>query len=75
MAVSYCCFSIEHWDVNNEQLHGFFFELASGDPWILSYMFNGVRARDADVTLFLNDYNIVNLGLMTQVYIIDKCQL
>ena len=57
-----------HWDVNNEQLHGQFFEQSSGNPWILSYMFNEVRARDADVVLFLNDYEIVSSSRMTQVH-------
>ena len=57
-----------HWDVNNEQLHGQFFETSSGNPWILSYMFLETRARDSDVTLFLNDYNIVSSGVKTQVH-------
>ena len=59
--------SVVHWDVNNEQLHGQFFETSSGNPWILSYMFLETRARDSDVTLFLNDYNIVSSGVKTQV--------
>ena len=56
-----------HWDVNNEQLHGDFYEQKTRDVNLTSQMFHEVRARDSDVTLFLNDYNIVNMGSYTQV--------
>ena len=57
-----------HWDVNNEQLHGLFLEISTGDPWILSYMFKEVRARDADVVLFLNDFDTVSNGLVMHAH-------
>ena len=56
-----------HWDVNNEQLHGDFYEQKTRDVNLTSQMFQEVRARDSDVKLFLNDYNIVNMGSYTQV--------
>ena len=60
--------SLVHWDVNNEQLHGDFYEQKTRDTNITSQIFQEVKARDPDVTLFLNDYNIVNIGTYTQVY-------
>ena len=56
-----------HWDVNNEQLHGRFFEESTGDQYILSTMFNMITAMDPNAQLFTNDYEIVSTGKMTQV--------
>jgi len=58
----------EHWDVNNEMLHGSFFEDrlgASIRPW----MFNAVKAADPDVLTFVNDYNIISGGYDLDAYV------
>ena len=47
-----------HWDVNNEMLHGSFFEDRLG-PDIRRWMFDRARELDPDVDLFVNDYNII----------------
>ena len=56
-----------HWDVNNEQLHGDFYEQKTGDVNVTAQIFQEVKARDSEALLFLNDYNIVNYGYYTQV--------
>ena len=63
----YCILRLRHWDVNNAALHGDFFERHTGDPDILFDMFRNVRARDPDVGLFLNEYNVVMNGERTMV--------
>ena len=66
----YCVRSIGrvvHWDINNERLHGTWFEESTGDPHLLEKMFRDVRTHDPNATLFLNDYNIVSDSRMTQV--------
>lgn len=56
-----------HWDVNNEQEHGPWFEETLSDPTYMNTMFTGVRARDPNVILFLNEYEVVAGGYVTQV--------
>ena len=51
--------SLEHWDVNNENLHGDFYEKKTLDPNITMKMFEDIHAVDPAVKLFLNDYGIV----------------
>jgi endo-1,4-beta-xylanase len=51
---------VEAWDVNNEMLHGAFFTEASGDPAIRRKMFEWAHARDPELRLFINDYNIIS---------------
>ena len=53
------CFSLEHWNVNNENLHGDFFEKKTGDANITMKMFEDVHATEPTVKLFLNDYGIM----------------
>ena len=55
-------YSIENWDVNNEQLHGQWFEEATGNDFILDHMFEEANRLDPTTPLFLNDYAIVNTG-------------
>ena len=50
---------LEHWDVNNEMLHGNFFEEATGDPDIRVKMFQMVEAKDPSVLRFINDYSVL----------------
>ncbi|XP_052790638.1 anti-sigma-I factor RsgI6-like [Mya arenaria] len=48
-----------HWDVNNENIHGDYFEQMTGDPNITMTMFRDTHALDPDVKLFLNDFNVM----------------
>ena len=47
-----------HWDVNNEMLHGNYFGNRLGN-WVNPWMFQHARSLDANVKLFVNDYNVV----------------
>jgi len=55
-----------HWDVNNEMLHGSYFQDRLGG-WVRPWMFQRARMLDADVQLFANDYNVVTSG-QTEAY-------
>lgn len=48
-----------HWDVNNEMLHGRLYADRLGDD-IRDWMFERSREIDPEVTLFLNDYNVLS---------------
>ena len=50
---------LEHWDVNNENLHGDFYEQRTGNPNITMKMFRDIHSVDQNVKLFLNDFSIV----------------
>ncbi|MFH1312376.1 MAG: endo-1,4-beta-xylanase [Candidatus Eisenbacteria bacterium] len=56
-----------HWDVNNEMLHGHYFENRLGDS-IRPHMFQTANALDPDCLLFVNDYNVVS-GSETDAYV------
>jgi GH35 family endo-1,4-beta-xylanase len=56
-----------HWDVNNEMLHGDFFERRLGDG-VRQWMFERTRELDPEVALFVNDYNIIS-GSETDAYV------
>jgi GH35 family endo-1,4-beta-xylanase len=56
----------QHWDVNNEMLHGNFYGNRLGN-WINPWMFQRARALDPNVKLFVNDYNVV-AGSETDAY-------
>lgn len=58
---------VEHWDVNNENIHGNFFESGTGDVNITMWMFKEVQKVDPTVKLFLNDYGVVKDRYSTQV--------
>lgn len=46
-----------HYDVNNEMLHGSFFQTRLGDD-INAFMFKETARIDPGATLFVNDYNV-----------------
>ena len=50
---------MEHWDVNNEMLHGQFFVDATGDPDIRVEMFKKVQEVSPNTLRFVNDYSIL----------------
>merc|ERR1712076_196750 len=58
-----------HWDVDNEQMHGDWFEQKTWNRNFLPQTFEKVHQLDPDALLFLNDYQIVNFGYLTQAYI------
>eukprot|EP00850_Spirogloea_muscicola_P001420 SM000005S17217 [mRNA] locus=s5:840371:844061:- [translate_table: standard] len=62
----------QHWDVNNEMLHGNFYSQRLGNG-IASWMFRTTRQLDSSVQLFVNDYNVVEQcgdpGAMPELYI------
>ncbi|XP_078619275.1 uncharacterized protein LOC144886510 [Branchiostoma floridae x Branchiostoma japonicum] len=60
---------LQHWDVNNEMLHGNYFLERTGNPQIRYDMFQKVREKDPGAKLFLNDYGVINSGTMTQAYV------
>ena len=64
-----CCFSkrLVHWDVDNENLHGGYFEWATGKHDILAQMFTDVNQVDPNAKLFINDYNVVSWSGLTVV--------
>lgn len=60
-------FRLQHWDVNNELLHGQLYEEITGDPEFTQDIFRAVHAQDPNTKLFLNDYNVVANGGSTSV--------
>uniref|UniRef100_A0A194AL08 Putative endo-1,4-beta-xylanase A-like protein isoform X2 n=1 Tax=Pinctada fucata TaxID=50426 RepID=A0A194AL08_PINFU len=50
---------LQHWDVNNENLHGDFYERHTGNPDITNDMFSWIHTLEPGVKLFLNDFNVV----------------
>ena len=59
--------SVVHWDVNNEQEHGPWFEDNTADPGVMTDMFTQTRAHDPDGLLFLNEYGVVTYSQSAQV--------
>ena len=51
--------SLVHWDVNNENEHGRWFERNTSHPDLLVDMFVRSYLRAPDVLMFLNDFSIV----------------
>jgi GH35 family endo-1,4-beta-xylanase len=49
-----------HWDVNNEMLHGSFFEDRLGEG-IRTWMFQRAHELDPEVRLFTNEFNILSV--------------
>ena len=54
------------WDVNNEMLHGSFFADRLGSS-IRDWMYKAASEADPDVDLFINDFDVVENGQLTQV--------
>ena len=61
VSISINTLRLEHWDVNNEDLHGDFFERHTGNPNVTMQMFRDIHAVDPNVKLFLNDYAIMTM--------------
>ncbi|KAK7104990.1 hypothetical protein V1264_019621 [Littorina saxatilis] len=53
---------LEHWDVNNENLHGTWYQDTLHDPDYDLELFNMTHHIDSHVKLFLNDYSVVSGG-------------
>ena len=53
--------------MNNEVLHGLFYEEATNDPLVTDYMFQRVGEIDPDTVKFLNDYGVLSYSQSTVV--------
>ncbi|KAH9520346.1 hypothetical protein Btru_060574 [Bulinus truncatus] len=60
---------LSHWDVNNELLHGDFYERSTRDDHYTQHMFQLVHSLDPTPKLFLNDYGVVASGEYTLAYL------
>nr|KAG5714608.1 hypothetical protein BaRGS_007054 [Batillaria attramentaria] len=60
---------LEHWDVNNENLHGHWYQNQLHDPDYNLELFRIAHHADPNVKLFLNDYNVVAGGGSTDAYL------
>jgi GH35 family endo-1,4-beta-xylanase len=58
-AVAHFKGSFAHWDVNNEMLHGGYFERRLG-PDVGPWMFREASRLDPSARLFVNDFNVVS---------------
>lgn len=67
-----CVRRVEHWDVNNEMLHGNWYATKLNDPNYTKEVFKTVHGIDPNVKLFLNDYSVVAGGASTDVSAHDK---
>ena len=54
------------WDINNEMLHGSFFADRQGAA-IRDWMYTAAARADPNVDLFVNDFDVVENGQLTQV--------
>ncbi|XP_067662631.1 anti-sigma-I factor RsgI6-like [Haliotis asinina] len=59
---------VEHWDVNNEDVHGHFYEIGTGDANVTMWMFREIHKLDPHVKLFLNDFGVVKDRYSTQAF-------
>ncbi|XP_076467138.1 uncharacterized protein LOC143298224 [Babylonia areolata] len=60
---------VEHWDVNNENLHGWWYQNRLNDPSYNLELFRMAHEYDPVVKLFLNDYNVVAWDGSTNDYL------
>jgi endo-1,4-beta-xylanase len=58
---------VEHWDVNNEQLHETWFDAKVGDRNLLSWIFKEFHRMCPSAKLFTNDFLVFADGRMTLV--------
>nr|KAG5711832.1 hypothetical protein BaRGS_026273 [Batillaria attramentaria] len=63
------CNLVEHWDVNNENLHGQFYQNQLHDPDYDLELFRMAHHACSRDKLFLNDYNVVANGYSTNDYL------
>lgn len=56
------------WDVNNEMLHGSYFADRQGAD-IRDWMYKAAAQTDPDVDLFVNDFDVVENGQLTQALV------
>ena len=66
-----CCSNIVHWDVNNENLHGMWYEEKTNSTQITESMITEMRHYDPKVKLFLNDYDVFAESWYTAVSLIN----
>jgi len=66
---------LEHWDVNNEILHGHWFTDTLHDPNFNTDLFRLAHTTDPNVKLFLNEYNVVSFWGATNRYLAQALQL
>ena len=66
-----CVFRVEHWDVQNELLHGHWYEETLKDPHVSENMFKMARPLDPYPKLYLNDFTAVNSGASTEVRVLS----
>ncbi|KAK3598372.1 hypothetical protein CHS0354_034545 [Potamilus streckersoni] len=59
---------VEGWDVNNENLHGWFFQQHTGDFDYILDIYRQVHLADNTIPLFANDYDVVTSGKKTVVW-------
>ncbi|ESO89265.1 hypothetical protein LOTGIDRAFT_106033, partial [Lottia gigantea] len=59
---------VEHWDVNNENLHAQWFQDRLHDGQYNLEVFRLAHQTDPKVHLFLNEYDVVARGAYTQAY-------
>ena len=64
--MTFLCSSFMQWDVNNEMLHGSYFADREGLS-IRDWMYSVAGKIDPDVDLFVNDFDVVENGQLTQV--------
>lgn len=62
---------MEHWDINNELLHGQVYEEITGDRHYSEKIYDMVHAADPVPKLFLNDYDVLAVGSNTDVSLCD----
>ena len=56
----------QHWDVNNEMLHGWFYSDRL-KPGIRNWMFKAAHNTDPHAKLFVNDFDVLATPTYTQV--------
>ncbi|KAK7105034.1 uncharacterized protein [Littorina saxatilis] len=62
---------LEHWDVNNENLHGTWYQDTLHDPDYDLELFREAHHADPNVKLFLNDYSVVAIEASTHDYLVQ----
>ena len=50
---------LRHWDVNNEMMHGDFFEQRAKDPYYTEKVINMAYQADPSALYFYNDFKVV----------------